>query len=823
MKINKTIVTFLILISIFFGLNFVIARNGLNSDAAIPSSSFTESSYELKPVWNKYFIEVYDIQNAYVTVNPDSKLKYRLNGYKEKLDIFEGKINHLTLAEKRILEIEKFGFKDFLLDEYVKNIDLFVSQRKDVSNSKLKNLITSHQRRIDKYIFELNDPFDTKQKYQKKADQIFYPLLKKNSERLVQYDPQKIIYSTSEILNKRDFGSYSIYSSDIDKVEELEISGKQFLPPKPLSKIDNKLFQELLANSNDKFDESLLDSRSVIVIPVLKDTKTISISYPTPDLVLGDWAFKEATKEGFFYTKKINNEILKSTSASRRRDGQIQDDKIYIKYSSKYDLLDSDKIANKELLLALTNHGISDIFIDNILPNSLQKTYEELVVIPKTETLSSLEFARVSRVTNKNNVILERSDRIFDPSEYSLTLFSARELTSEELNNISVEIYPFNNQSISLSKNDYLPWTNPISTEKSTPYFLNTAYFLSVILGIYLLWDLIKKVLGLIWKLLVRFSKKTRLVFLIILVPSILSDIFKVPQVYDTVTFWLTIFWVIVVIGYRLEGRFSFAAALSFLVICPISLIFKNEFVAEKAAIWTYMFLVVGTIQSLIELRVGGKDRVDLDEYWAKTEPLRMRLYAILKMILVPIKNKLLEFKKYLIYIFTKRRSLLGYIIFYIKTIIVVIIFVIAIFLLKLSYDKFQIEYKKYQRLQRNPVINKIEPYYVYKSTKVLMRGKLFGLKNNEKQRLMSDVGEIEYHFWDDSKIIFVMPTEWSFGEHDIWVEKNIGWDGKRETAKSNVMKIKLLPITGRFTPDDEKYFDQLKNLEKETLEINGY
>lgn len=779
MKINKTIVTFLILISIFFGLNFVIAPAHLGRED--DGRKFTESNYELRPVWDKYFTDIYDIQNAYVTVNPDSKLKYRLNGYKEKLDIFEGKINHLTLAEKRILEVEKFGFKDFLLDEYVKNIDLFITQGKDVSDIKLKNLISSHQKRIDKYIYDLNDPFDTKQKYQKKADQIFYPLLKKYSERLVQYDPQKIIYSTSEILNKKDFGSYSIYSSDIDKVEELEISGKKFLPPKPLSKIDNKLFQELLSNS-DPSSLSLRDafSNSVVAIPVFDGTKTISISHPTPDLVLGDWAFKEATREAYFYEKKIDNE-------------KLSDGKYFIKYQSKYGLVDKDNIANKSLTIALIN-GKNSIYIDEILPNTIEKYYEKTIDL-KNES----------------------------KRPYSLILSSKRPLDNDELNNISFEIYPFHDQSISLSKNDYLSWTNPITTEKTTPYFLNTAYFLLVILGIYLLWDLIKKTLNFIWKLIYKFSQKSKLIFLIILVPAILSDIFKVPQVYDTVTFWLTLFWVIVVIGYRLEGRFSFAAALSFLVICPISLILKNELVAEKAAIWTYMFLVVGTIQSLIELRVGDKDRVDLDQYWAKTESLRRGSFAVLRMTLTPIKNKLLEFKKYLVYIFTKKRSLLGYVIFYIKTIMVVIIFVIAIFLLKLAYDKFQVEYKKYQRLQRNPVINKIEPYYVYKSTKVLMRGKLFGLKNNEKQRLMSDVGEIEYQFWDDSKIVFVMPTEWSFGEHDIWIEKNIGWDGKRETAKSNVVKIKLLPITGRFTPDDEKYFEQLKSLDKETLEINGY
>jgi hypothetical protein len=825
--LNKTTLILVIIISIFFGLNFVIAPARLGWEEN-DGKKFTESNYELIPIWDKYFVDIYDIQNAYANIGPDSKLKYAINSYKEKFDIFEGKINYLTLAEKRIVEIEKFGLKDSLLDEYKKNIDLFIKAGKDVSDIKLKKLITNYQKRIDLYIYNLSEPFDTKQKYQKKADQIFNSLLDKYNEKLVQYDPQKLIYSTSDILVKSDFGSYSIYSDEIPNIESLDISGKQYLTPKLLSKIDNKLFQELLNNSSchsGATDKEAIESNCnnaetlsvtnvpsrVTIIPISANTKIISISYPTINLISSSWELETATKEGYFYTKKLDKRL-------------VAENKYYVMYSSKYDLLDNEKIANKELALALTNHKISDIFIDNILPNNLPKTYEKLITIPKTETLSVATAS--SRVTNEHGVILEPTivgDRISGLNDYSLTLFSPHELNNDELNNIQVEIYPFNNPTISLSKNDYLPWTNPISTDKPTPYFLNTAYFFGAILVIYLLWDLIKRLLHFIWNLFSVFSKKTKIIFLLILAPSILFDIFMLPQVYDSITLWLTIFWIIVVTGYRLEGRFSYAAALSFLIICPISLIFKNEFIAEKAAIWTYMFLVVGTIQSLIELKVGSTDRVDLDKYWAKTESLRSRLFVILKETLIPIKDKMVSFFKYIVSLFQKKRTPKDYAIFFTKVIIIIILIMISMFLLKISYDKIQIEYKKYQRNQKNPVIQKIEPYYVYKGTKVLIKGKLFGLKNNDRQRLMSDIGELEYHFYDDSKIIFVMPTEWAFGEHSIWVEKNIGWDGKRVTAKSNIVKIKLLPITGGFTTDDKLYFDQLKNLDKETLEINGY
>jgi len=34
---------------------------------------------------------------------------------------------------------------------------------------------------------------------------------------------------------------------------------------------------------------------------------------------------------------------------------------------------------------------------------------------------------------------------------------------------------------------------------------------------------------------------------------------------------------------------------------CPFLLIFKKNLIAEKAAVWAYMFLVVGVIQMMIE------------------------------------------------------------------------------------------------------------------------------------------------------------------------------------------------------------------------------
>ena len=90
---------------------------------------------------------------------------------------------------------------------------------------------------------------------------------------------------------------------------------------------------------------------------------------------------------------------------------------------------------------------------------------------------------------------------------------------------------------------------------------------------------------------------------LLISVIGILIDIFVFDFTSDLIILFLTGLWVLVVWLYKFEGRVSIGIALGFLVLCPFLLIFNKEPIAEKAAIWAYMFLVVGVIQQIIEYR----------------------------------------------------------------------------------------------------------------------------------------------------------------------------------------------------------------------------
>ncbi len=90
---------------------------------------------------------------------------------------------------------------------------------------------------------------------------------------------------------------------------------------------------------------------------------------------------------------------------------------------------------------------------------------------------------------------------------------------------------------------------------------------------------------------------------------GILIDIFVFKFTSDFIILFLTGLWVLSIYRFKFEGRVSIGFALFFLILCPFLLILGKEPIAEKVAIWAYMFLVVGVIQMFIEyIREGKRD-----------------------------------------------------------------------------------------------------------------------------------------------------------------------------------------------------------------------
>lgn len=110
---------------------------------------------------------------------------------------------------------------------------------------------------------------------------------------------------------------------------------------------------------------------------------------------------------------------------------------------------------------------------------------------------------------------------------------------------------------------------------------------------IYFPWWLAKKV---VMEILL-----TKITLFIITITVILIDIFVISFTSDIVIFILTAMWVWLVWVFKFEGRVSIVGALVFLSFCPFLIIFDEEPMAEKAAIWAYMFLVIGVLRMVWE------------------------------------------------------------------------------------------------------------------------------------------------------------------------------------------------------------------------------
>jgi len=135
-------------------------------------------------------------------------------------------------------------------------------------------------------------------------------------------------------------------------------------------------------------------------------------------------------------------------------------------------------------------------------------------------------------------------------------------------------------------------------TQKEIIRFFPLAFLLTIFL---LLWQVIKK----IFKEYV-FNQITLFVLVIL---GILLDIFVFKFTSDLLILFLTGLWILSICHFKFKSETSISLALGFLILCPFLLIFNKEAIAEKAAVWAYMFLLVGVIQMIIEyIRKEGKD-----------------------------------------------------------------------------------------------------------------------------------------------------------------------------------------------------------------------
>lgn len=152
----------------------------------------------------------------------------------------------------------------------------------------------------------------------------------------------------------------------------------------------------------------------------------------------------------------------------------------------------------------------------------------------------------------------------------------------------------------------------------------------------------------------------------------------------------------------------------------------------------------------------------------------------------------------------------------------IVVLLLIHIFVILL--DRQIVSYSHYQLfLTRHPQIQSIKPKIVYYNSKIVLTGKNFGWGKNNDAKFMYKGGSVDITLWTDSKVIFTVPLHWKEGDITIWMQKPIEWDGGKKLIKSNMVTIELISRNNGWDKNANEYFEQLKHLDEETLELNGY
>jgi len=90
-----------------------------------------------------------------------------------------------------------------------------------------------------------------------------------------------------------------------------------------------------------------------------------------------------------------------------------------------------------------------------------------------------------------------------------------------------------------------------------------------------------------------------------IIIAVVIIDVFVTQLTNDMVYLVIILLWIITLKIYKMDSRYTFILALALLLISPVWLFIQDFPTAEKGAVWTYMFLIAGTIQLILEHSKG--------------------------------------------------------------------------------------------------------------------------------------------------------------------------------------------------------------------------
>ncbi|MBI3619761.1 hypothetical protein HY214_01295 [Candidatus Roizmanbacteria bacterium] len=317
-----------------------------------------------------------------------------------------------------------------------------------------------------------------------------------------------------------------------------------------------------------------------------------------------------------------------------------------------------------------------------------------------------------------------------------------------------------------------------------------------------------------------------------------LQDILFSPEINERFILISLFLFIALIKKLNIEHRIYYLCGLLSVALIPFFTILHSERVSEKLGIWALLFFFIGASEEIIKLYNERSKRLTLDHifYLLKINIItgHFTVDSYLLTTFHSLRSSTLKLVTQTIYytkLFVVDKNPITasqWIWVYVKSFMVLFfgLFLILLFTVIIMMTNIFISGKRREQTRRslNPVILLVEPKIIYRSSRILIKGRNLGWKpDDEKLRLMTQFGEISKDNWTESEIILTVPLHWKDGIIQLWVEKPITWNGKAIIAKSEIKTIQLIPSSNTFTPLDDLFFQQLKLLSKETLEINGY
>jgi len=868
-SLSKTrVVIFFVIIIVTVFLGFLYNKTSTIKPNIASFDEFQEEkkTYELAPENN--YVSPASFEYPTVQTKPNISLKYQLIQVIEKQDLKLKKYSSIFFARKRVAELVKWG-KEFdyqtwetILNDYYDTMEQAIHI---VLTSKIETLqiVESNRLTLSSQIYSLITKTNLNEKEKKQlfalADTIDKALMDYIKPKLSSRKIDATNYSLRELQNDKEFGQYQA-TIPIDEHSSILLNSQLL--------VDNEKYYGNIDQENNQliFNDLIINPKSELII-----------KYPTTNIVKQkNWTEQERQLETdpYVYSKLIENLDLNTTyqvnikynfpnnvlfqirqeyaSQSAKLNWQIINQSLYdeniISHTQFFKInrqFTAPKIKQYITKTYMTLQSVKPLDLSQFNV-TLYPVYFPTVTLTKTGPLpKALPKINLQPLSNQRYQLSFINSTVQQEQFILQSLgFGWKAQHGQSTKSLELGFWPrlvlgyfllFSLLSMFFYGNySYLKLKKPEQTNWVERLFSYKTYGLIV--------TVIKWPFQLLGKIIRYLSISAKLFWFVISIAGILLDIFLFKKNSDLLTTIFTFTWIFSMVGYKSEARTSFTFALGYLVLCPFLLIFKLDFIAEKAAIWTYMMLVVGTVQSIFELKTNPKNL--LNPYQTIIKILNdLSIFVLIKQVVKSSQLIATVLVKLLYKILKLIKKLLGLIINYqpkniydiVFNFIKIIILIMIIFSLsyislhfanqaRINHLKKQAEIKR-QQLWNNtrPIVDLVEPPLVYRGMKVVVYGRNFGWKQEPIIHIRQDGYEIKPDEIIDSRMIFSIPLETPYGKLEFYVTKPVTWDGKQINAKTQMTYVTVLPVTEGFTPNDQKFFDLLPSLKPETRKINGY